>query len=305
MRKDLVTPTYISPVKIDPYHELDRRKFLRGAAGTALGVGLFGARTGTAGAATTRVASDVESIILAAYADGQARVVVPPGTYECPISVRLAGISGMEIVVDGVKITRARPAGTIPKTLEFWSLAACSDLRIVGDMTISSWKPFAGGYYPLWEGHHAFGIHACERVTIEGTRIRRRLGRLLLPAVPGPEPQLPPEPGHPADRHRRGRLRAPLDRDACDRLDSTSCAARSRTGIGSALNRRGIDYEKLVPEDYHANVQISPETQWIPETAALRGVGQRGGQRRRSKTLTTSTWKVCGKRSTGVARVRL
>ena len=269
MRKELVTPTYISPVKIDPYHQLDRRKFLRGAAGTALGVGLFGAHAGTAGAATTREASTIESVILAAYTDGQSRVVVPPGTYECPISVRLAGISGMEIVVDGVKITRARPAATIPKTLEFWSLAACSDLRIVGDMTISSWKPFAGGYYPLWEGHHAFGIHACERVTIEGARIRSVWGDFFYLRSQGRNLNYRPN---------RDIQLIDIDADDCGRHSIGMHAIDGLDVVGgtlsnwhrSALNPRGIDYEKLVPEDYYANIRITPETQWIHETTALR-----------------------------------
>jgi polygalacturonase len=248
---------------------LDRRKFLRGAAGTALGVGLFGARAGTAGAATTREASTIESVILAAYADGQSRVVVPPGTYKCPISVRLAGISGMEIVVDGVKITRARPAGTIPKTLEFWSLAACSDLRIVGDMTISSWKPFAGGYYPLWEGHHAFGIHACERVTIEGARIRSVWGDFFYLRSQGRNLNYRPN---------RDIQLIDIDADDCGRHSIGMHAIDGLDVVGgtlsnwhrSALNPRGIDYETLVPEDYHANIRVTPETQWIHETTALR-----------------------------------
>lgn len=274
MRKELVTPTYISPAKVNPYHQLDRRDFLRGAAGTALGAGVFGAGVlgasgGTAGAATNRVTTEIESIILAAYAEGRSSVVVPPGTYECPNSVRLAGISGMEIVVDGVTITRARPAGTIPKTLEFWSLAACSDLRIVGDMTISSWKPFVGGYYPLWEGHHAFGIHACERVTIEGARIRGVWGDFFYLRSQGRKLNYRPN---------RDLQLIDIDADDCGRhsigmhaIDGLEVVRGTFSNWHrTALNPRGIDYEILVPEDYHANISISPETQWIRTTTALR-----------------------------------
>jgi len=269
MKNSLTRRSYIAPVSPVRYSVLGRRAFLRAAAGTAIGAGLVGARHDVVGAAMTRVPTSIESMILAAYADGRSSVVVPPGTYECPTAVRLAGISGMEIIVDGVRITRSRPAGTIPKTLEFWSLAACTDLRIVGDMSISSWKPFAGQYYPPWEGHHAFGLHACERVTIEGAKVRHVWGDFFYLRSQGRRLNYRPN---------RDIRMIDIDADDCGRH---SVGMHAIDGIdivrGTFSNwrrnvptGRGIDFERLVPEDYHANVSISSQSQWIGSTPTPR-----------------------------------
>ena len=303
MDKALHLPGYIAPVQPVRYSVLGRRAFLRGAAGTALGAGALARLSGVAGAAVPRVRHSIESIILDAYADGRSSVVVPPGSYECPISVRLAGVSGMEIIVDGVTITRARPAGDIPKTLEFWSLAGCSDLRIVGDMTITSWKPFSGSYYPLWEGHHAFGIHACERVTIEGARIRSVWGDFFYLRSQGRTRTT----GRTAISgwSTSTRTTAVVIRSGCTRsMGSTWCAAPSRTGIGARSILVASTTRSWCPRTSTRRLRSRPRRGGStphPSRARLRRSGC--GQRRRSKTLTTSTWKVCGKRSTGVAYV--
>jgi hypothetical protein len=243
----------------------DRRKFLREFGRTAVGIGLLATLSGSVALMAGRIPTEIESIILAAHADGRSSVVVPPGIYECPIAVRLLGVSGLEIIVDGVQIVRRRAPGRPTKTLEFWSLASCSDLRIVGDMSITGWKPFVGQYWPPAEGHHAFGIHACERLTIEGTKVRHVWGDFFYLASRGRRENYRPN---------RDLQLIDIDADDCGRH---SIGMHAIDGIdvvrgtfsnwrGKALTGRGIDFEKLVPGDYHANIHISPETEWIHST---------------------------------------